>query len=666
MLSIDGLVTGIDTTTIIEGLTNIEQRQIDLLESRRKDVVDRQTAFKGVEAGLLNLRSVASRLGRSTGNVFSAREVTSSDEGLITASAASDAALGVFTVTVNQLAQAHQIGSQGFASENSELTTGTFSLQIGNGAATDITVDSSNNTLSGLAEAINNADAGVNATIINDGSSAGTPYRLLLTAASTGESNAITVINNLGASAGSAVKPDFSGAAIQDATNASVTLGSGAGAINVQSSTNTIEDVISGVTMRLNSADVNKPVALTVGRDTAAAESAVDDFIESFNGVMEFIDEQSAYNSETQASGALLGNRATRTIQDDLRRAVTDTVPGASSAANRLSAIGVSVTDAGRLVLNRTRLEDVLQGRDPNISDRDLAKLFSFSGESTNGNVTFLGGSTRTKHGVPIEVDITQAATRGVATATSALAAVTTIDATNNTLSLEVDGGAATVTLAQGDYSRDQLAELVQEALNNSNELLGRSVSVGISADRLEIVSDTYGRASEVGAFGGTALTALGFTGSESGQGQDVVGQFLVDGEVETAIGRGRLLTGNADNPNTADLQVRVTLSDAQVQPGVDAELSLTRGVGARLDISIGSLLDPVSGRVKTTNEGFDKRIEDLQAAIEKQQAQFESRRDALLAEFVAMESAVSQLQSTSSFLASQLGGAAASAPSLG
>ena len=170
MLSIDGLVTGIDTTTIIEGLTNIEQRQIDLLESRRKDVVDRQTAFKGVEAGLLNLRSVASRLGRSTGNVFSAREVTSSDEGLITASAASDAALGVFTVTVNQLAQAHQIGSQGFASENSELTTGTFSLQIGNGAATDITVDSSNNTLSGLAEAINNADAGVNATIINDGS----------------------------------------------------------------------------------------------------------------------------------------------------------------------------------------------------------------------------------------------------------------------------------------------------------------------------------------------------------------------------------------------------------------------------------------------------------------------------------------------------------------
>ena len=104
MLSIDGLVTGIDTSSIIEGLTNIQQRQLDLLEGRREAEVDRQAAFKGVEAGILNLRSVASRLGRSRGNVFSARTVASSNEDLVSASASSNATVGVFTLKVNQLA----------------------------------------------------------------------------------------------------------------------------------------------------------------------------------------------------------------------------------------------------------------------------------------------------------------------------------------------------------------------------------------------------------------------------------------------------------------------------------------------------------------------------------------------------------------------------------
>lgn len=666
MLSIDGLVTGIDTASIIEGLTGIQQRQIDLLQSRRTTEVDRQTAFKGVEAGVLSLRSVAGRLGRSRGNVFSARSVTASNEDMISATAASDAAVGVYSVKVNQLAQAHQIGSQGLSGKSAEITQGTFSLRIGSGETTDITIDGSNNTLQGLADAVNDSDSGVRATIVNDGSSGGASYRLLLTSDKTGVANAITVTNNLAGSAGQAVKPDFSGAAIQEATNAAVSLGSGPGAINIESATNTIEDVIDGVTLQLSAADATQTITLRVDRDTEAAKTAVNDFIESFNSVMEYIDDNSAYNVETEKAGALLGNRPTLVIQDELRRAVTDTVANVNPNANRLSAIGVSLTNNGRLALNESRLQEVLDGRVPEISDDDLAKLFSFSGESDNANVKFLGGSTRTGEGVPIEINITQAATQATAAATNALSGLTTIDGTNDTFSLEVDGAAATVTLNHGDYSNDDLASLIQEALNSSPELSGRSVIVGVQGSLLQITSETYGRASELGALTGTALASLGFDGTETGRGQDVVGQFIVDGVAEEALGRGRLLTGDLENENTADLQIRVTLSESQVQAGTDATITLTRGVGSRLDTILGKLLDPVSGRIKTANDEFDAKIEDIDSTIEQQNELFESRREQLEREFVALESAVSQLQSQSSFLAAQLGGVASSTSSFG
>ncbi|MFK7819622.1 MAG: flagellar filament capping protein FliD [Planctomycetaceae bacterium] len=665
MLSIDGLVTGIDTASIIEGLTGIQQNQLDLLNSRRSSEVDRQTAFKGVEAGVLNLRSVANRLGRSQGSVFSTRQATSSSENL-TATAASDAAVGVYSVTVNQLAQAHQIGSEGLSGATAEITQGTFSLRVGSGETTDITVDSSNNTLQGLADAINDADGGVQATIINDGTSGGSSYRLMLTSGQTGASNAITLTNNLADSAGSAVKPDFSGPAIQEATNAQLTLGSGPGAITVESETNTVEDVISGVTMQLSGADVDEAISLTVSRNTETAATAVSDFVDAFNNVMEYIDDNSAYNVDTAQAGALLGNRSTLAIQDDLRRAVTDTVPGLNPNANRLSAIGISVSNSGRLVLNESRLNEVLSGRVPEISDSDLSKLFSFSGDSSNANVRFLGGSTRTQDGTPVEVDITQAATQATATATNTLAALTTIDSSNNTFSIEVDGAAATVTLLDGDYTNEALASLVQDALNSSTDLSGRSLAVGVEGGQLQITSETYGRASEIGALSGTALSALGFDGTESDQGQDVVGRFIVNGVEETAIGRGRLLTGDADNEYTGDLRISVTMTDAQVQSGVDAELNLTRGVGSRLDQLLGSLLDPTSGRIKTANDEFDAKIEDIDNTIAKQNEIFEARRIQLEEEFVALESAVQQLQSQGNFLAAQLGGGSSSLPSLG
>ena len=656
MLTIDGLISGLDTTSIIDGLLSIQQQQIERYDARKQDVTTEQTAFKGVEARLLTLRSTVSLLARSQANVLNARTVTSSHPDFLTAAATSSAEPGVYNIRVNSLARAHQIASQGFASPDSSITQGTLVIQVGAGAATTVTIDSTNDTLQGLAGAINAAVDGASATIVDDGSGA-TPYRLLLTSDNTGTDYAITITNNLAADNGNAVRPDFSGPDVQAATDASITIGSGAGALTIASSTNVIDDVIQGVTLKLLGVSGGTDISLTVARDTEPAREAIDDFVESFNDLMEYIDEQVRYDAETENAGILVGNRSVLSIQETVRNEVLAAVPGLGSSANRLGAIGISVNDAGRLVVDSARLDDVLSGRDPTVTSLDLQRLFALTGESTNPGIRFLGGSTRTEvSAAGYQVDISQAAERATVTAPNALASSIVIDNTNNTIQFTIDGRASsTLTLASGTYTRQELADHLEALINNDEELAGRSVSVTLEGDALKITSNSYGYSSEVTVGSGTALATLGFAGSESDRGQDVVGKFIVDGVDEPARGSGQLLIGDADNAHTADLQLRVSLTGSQVQAGVDGTVTVTRGIASRLDQVLGDLLDPVTGQVKTVNDGFDSRIESIDAAVDRLNELFESRREALLAQFAALESAINELQTTSSLLANQL-----------
>ncbi|MCA9163317.1 MAG: hypothetical protein KDA62_10065, partial [Planctomycetales bacterium] len=240
MATIDGLATGLDTTTIIDGLVRIQQLQVDQLTARKNSILEEQTAFKGIESKMIDLRAQLGSLARSQNSVFSARSAVSSDEDALTVTAATGAAAGVYNLTINSLAQAEQVASQGFASADSEISQGTFSLRVGRGKEVEITIDSSNNTLQGLADAINAAGGDVGASIVNDGSTGGTPYKLLLSSSKTGAANTITITNNLAAGA---TQPDFTGTPVQAAADASVTLGSGAGALTVTHDTNQLDDL---------------------------------------------------------------------------------------------------------------------------------------------------------------------------------------------------------------------------------------------------------------------------------------------------------------------------------------------------------------------------------------------------------------------------------------
>src|SRR5262249_5384904 len=152
----------------------------------------------------------------------------------------------------------------------------------------------------------------------------------------------------------------------------------------------------------------------------------------------------------------------------------------------------------------------------------------------------------------PFTVQITQAAERATLTAASTLATSTTISTSNNNFTVTINGKTSSLlALAPGTYSQAALAQAIQSAINGDSTLLSPNVSVTVSGNALSITSPQYGLSSQVSMQSGTALADLGFTAGANSQGKDVVGNFLVNGVVETAVGAGQFLTGDSVNANT-------------------------------------------------------------------------------------------------------------------
>ena len=656
-LSINGVVSGLDTDNIVKGLLDIQQQQLDRMALRKTEIQQKQAAFKTIETRLLSLRADTGVLSRNTNNPLTKLGVVASDPEAIIATATASAVPGVYRLTVDSTAQSHQVASQGFVDADAEITQGTFEIRLGSGDLKSITIDSNNNTLAGLASAINSSGAGVSASIVQDSSGGAAPYRLLLSSTKTGASNAITVTNNLAASAGSAVQPAINFLnPVQAPSDARVTMGSGAGALSVTSNTNQFKDVIAGVSFDLLQANSGDSVTLTVSKDNSAAVSAVQSFVDSFNGVLQFIDDNSKYNADTNQGGVFLGNQSSARIAQTLRNTVQTVVPGANPLANRLSTVGISFNDSGRLVLDKSKLERALSGNVEGVDAEDVKKLFAFGGESTSSGISFVLGSSRTKAPTGgVGVNISQAAEQATVTGATALGASTVITAANRTLQLTLDGKTATVSLSEGTYTAQQLADHLESVINDSAELPGRTVKVGLSGGSLQLTSATYGTSSGLTIVDGTSVTDLGLTAGQKDNGRDVVGNFVVNGKTEVAVGRGRILSGDPDNENTADLQLSVTLSPGQVIAGVEGTVTVSRGLASSLDQALGQLLNSETGILTAADDGYDKQVESVQKSIDRQKTLFDLQEASIRKQFQALESAISQMNATSSYLGGQL-----------
>ena len=246
--------------------------------------------------------------------------------------------------------------SQGSA----QLGTGTLTLAQGSSSFT-LTLDSTNNTLSGIRDAINNAGSnpGISATIVNGSDGA----HLILTGGATGAANAITVSETGTVGLKSTLSTTTA------AADASFTVGGYA----QTSASNTVTGAISGVTLTLSKVSVaGAATTVTVSNDTGGVQGKVQTFISNYNNLLSKMASLSGYVASTKTAGPLQGDPLVIGLQTQMRRLAQSVVSAAGTTYDRLSSVGITTAVDGTLSLDATKFQ-AAQTANPSA----MASLFS-------------------------------------------------------------------------------------------------------------------------------------------------------------------------------------------------------------------------------------------------------------------------------------------------
>ncbi|HRQ72060.1 MAG TPA: flagellar filament capping protein FliD [Phycisphaerales bacterium] len=207
-------------------------------------------------------------------------------------------------------------------------------------------------TLDAVVKKINEAGVGVRATIINDGTGS-SPFRISLVSAASGRAGRF-ILDDGGLALGLET--------LNAGEDARVFFGSSdpAKAVLLTSSTNTLDTVVTGVTIDLHSTNAN-PVTLTVSRDTGGIEKAIDDFISAYNAVLDRVKTQTKFDPETNVRGPLLGDSTVANLLASMQRTILGEAEGVTGRYTRLTEVGVRAGEGGKLSLDRNRLREAME-----------------------------------------------------------------------------------------------------------------------------------------------------------------------------------------------------------------------------------------------------------------------------------------------------------------
>ena len=335
-----GLASGLDTASIVEQLVELKRQPVYRLQSSKQGYQDQISALGTLKTKLLALQSAAQDL--DTAREFSSFAATSSDEDRVRVSASSDAAPGSYDIIVNNLAAAQKDVSQGFDSLNDSVGEGIMSFTV-NGETTDLNL-TGYTSLQELAARINDAVDGVSATIINDGSETGA-YRLVLSGSEAGTDHAFTV-DASGISGG--ITPVFTNT--QAALDASLTIDN----IPVTVSGNSSDEIISGLTLDLVSADPGQTIHVDVATDTEGITDKVKTFVDAHNDLFSYIETQSA------KTGDLYGNTTVRSIASRVQSLFTTSLSGGLGDVTMFAQIGITRGDGRTLDWDEEKFTEML------------------------------------------------------------------------------------------------------------------------------------------------------------------------------------------------------------------------------------------------------------------------------------------------------------------
>ena len=393
-----GVGSNLNLAGLLTDLEKIESQPLVAIQAKAKSYTSKLSAYGSVQSALSALQSAAQRLSDPT--LFQSVTGTPTVSGILSASATDSSAAGNYTIKVSQLAQSQSLLTAGQVDTTSAIGSGKFTIDFGTvsggtldeatgryagaaftadgtRAAKTITLDPSNNTLGGIRDAINAADAGVTATIINDGS--GTPNRLVLTSTQTGEASSMRI--SVDGAADTALKNllgnDPAGTQNLQQTAAAESAKLTVNGIAIKSQTNIVKEAIQGATLTLVQTGTT---GLSMKANTASAKGAINDFVKAYNALQSTAKSLTTYDPDTKTAAPLVGDSTLRNLQTRVRQALTAPQTGGADDMKVLTEIGVAFQKDGTLAVDSTKLDKAL---DTNLAG--VSRLFASAGSSSTG-----------------------------------------------------------------------------------------------------------------------------------------------------------------------------------------------------------------------------------------------------------------------------------------
>lgn len=385
-----GVGSGLPLDELLSDLRRSENTALRLIEQRELKAESRLSAYGTLKAGVGSLNDALQTLGKD--ETFGALKASVNGDA-VSASANNKAVAGEYSITVNNLATTQTLAANGIADRTASLTDGGSISFTTVGGETKTLELNGETSLNDLVKAINSEkDLGVKATLINDGNP-DAPHRLVLSTTTTGEQAAISNIQVNGASQelSDLISFDSSDPSANSLTqqiaaqDANVTING----IATTSASNTLEDVIDGVTLTLREENQDKPVTLKIAEDNGVTSKAIKEFVESYNKLRNSINSLTKYDIEKQEGGALTGDSTARRLQGDLSSLISHFSPDGD--VRSLSQMGITVdVKTGNLEINDDKLNDALK----NNMD-DVKRVFA----GTNGISDRMGQIERSYNG---------------------------------------------------------------------------------------------------------------------------------------------------------------------------------------------------------------------------------------------------------------------------
>lgn len=399
VFQLGGLASGLNTADIVSKLVQVERMPETLMQQKQVTLNKKKSAWMQVNTLMAAFNT--SMLNLKNTSTWNTSKVTSSDPSVLTASGTSTVT-GSYNVVVNNLAT-----QQAFSVTGALLTsaTNTLASQGISGNLTVSTVDSTGapktftitglngttlnpagNTLNDVAAAINNPvnglTYGVTASVVQV--AGGVALSIV-----TNQTGASATVNKAGNTVVSTTSAQLTAAVTQTAKDASIT----ANGLAITSASNTINGVIPGVALTLQK---NGTATVNLANDVSVAQSAVQDMVTKYNALVDYIAQQTSYDSNKKVAGDLFGDQSLQTLQSQLRTMMGSTITNPTTPYNTLASIGISTssTNFGKsadLQLDTTKFASAMAS-----NSQSIANMF--------GSPIGLGQSTMTT-GLAISMD---------------------------------------------------------------------------------------------------------------------------------------------------------------------------------------------------------------------------------------------------------------------